>query len=161
MSTSLKLALAAIFLFVISLLVIVRNSKDKQEYDHLSTIIQSLDKEYNGYAGRHPGDFRYMIVDRYPYPFEIYEPNLSQTDRTIDDLAPGDRIDIYFYEIDQTHEVGINRFIQFIDKDGQPYLIRNEYQQNLGYFLLVLSILVGLLSVWIWKKESASPKIFH
>jgi hypothetical protein len=39
----------------------------------------------------------------------------------IDQLDKLDLVSVYFYETNSTHQNGLNRFAQFIDKDGEPY----------------------------------------
>lgn len=97
-----------------------------------------------------------MIVDGYPYPFEIYEPNSLTTEMTIDDLRLGDLIDIYYFERRNTREIGLNRFVQFIDRDGHPYFIRSSFQKHLGYLLLGLCSFV-VLGAWLFFKYKKLP----
>ena len=108
---------AALIISILSVFTIRNNSKEKHEYHKIFGTVEYFDKEFQHFPTRHKGDFRYLIIDNYPYPFEIYEPNSEPTNRTIDDLKIGDNIEIYYYETDNTHEIGINRFTQFIDKN--------------------------------------------
>lgn len=118
---------ASIIVLGLGIFVIVNNSKNKTEYDKSTGTVEYFDKEFQNLPTRHKGDFRYLKVDTYPYLFEIYEPNSEPTDKTIDDLKVGDKIDIYYYETSDTRNVGLNRFAQFIDSNGQPYFIRNGF----------------------------------
>ncbi len=142
---------AALIISTMSLFVIRNNSKEKNEYLKVEGKIEYFDKEYQHLPTRHKGDFRYLVVDGYPYPFEIYEPNREPTNKTIDDLKVGDIVEIYYYEIEDTHKVGLNRFAQFIDKDGEPYFIRDSFQVKLGYGLLGMCIFMVLGAIGLWK----------
>ena len=130
----------------------VNNSKDKFEYDKATGIVEYYDKEFENLPTRHNGDFRYLKIDSYPYLFEIYEPNSEPTEKSIDDLKVGDKIEIYYYETSDTRNIGLNRFAQFIDKNGQPYFVRSGFQKQLGFVVIGLSILLNILAFVFWKK---------
>ena len=130
----------------LGIFVIVNNSKGKAEYDKSTGTIKYFDKEFQNLPTRHRGDFRYLKIDTYPYLFEIYEPNSESTEKKIDDLKVGDKIDIYYYETSDTRSIGLNRFIQFIDKEEQPYFVRNEFQKQLGFVILGLCLLMNIMA---------------
>lgn len=130
----------------------LNNSKDKKEYDKSTGIIEYYDKEFQNLPTRHKGDFRYLKIDTYPYLFEIYEPNSEPTKNKIDYLKVGDEIEIYYYETSDTRNIGLNRFTQFIDKNEQPYFIRNGFQKQFGFVVIGLSILLNVMAFLFWKK---------
>jgi len=142
----------SIIILGLGVFVIVNNSKQKLDYDKSTGTIEYFDKEFLNLPTRHKGDFRYLKVDTYPYLFEIYEPNSEQTENKIDDLQVGDKIDIYYYETSDTKNIGLNRFTQFIEKEGQPYFIRNEFQKQLGFVIIGLCILMNIMAFIFWKK---------
>lgn len=142
---------ATLIISILSIFVIRNNSKEKNEYLKVVGTVEYFDKEFQHLPTRHKGDFRYLIIDNYPYPFEIYKPNSEPTKRNIDDLKIGDKIELFYYEIDNTHEIGINKFTQFIDKNEEPYFIRNSFQKNLGYGIIGICILMTLGAFGLWK----------
>lgn len=142
---------ASLIIAALSIFVIRNSSKEKLEYESINGKIEYIGKEYQHLPTRHKGDFRYLLVEGYPYPFEIYEPNSKPTVNVIDDLRVGDIVDIYFYEIDNTHKIGINKFTQFIDKNRTPYFIRNSFQKSLGYLILGMCLLLNIGSFILWK----------
>ncbi len=131
--------------------LITSNSKDKDEYEMTTGTIVYLEEEFQNLPARDKGNYRYLKLDTYPIIFEIYEPNSRKTSQTIDNLQKGDRIDIYYYETDQTHLEEINRFTQFIDHNKSPYFIRDGFQKQLGYILVVLALLLNVLAFAFWK----------
>lgn len=143
---------ASIIFLGLGVFVTVKNSKDKVEYDKSTGIIEYYDKEFQNLPTRHKGDFRYLKIASYPYLFEIYEPNSEPTEKTIDDLTVGDKIDIYYYETSDTRNIRLNRFTQFIDKNGQPYFVRSGFQKQLGFVIIGLSILLNIMAFVFWKK---------
>ena len=144
--------LASIIVLGLGIIITVNNSKKKVEYEKSTGIIEYYDIEFQNLPTRHKGDFRYLKIDSYPYLFEIYEPNSEPTEKSIDDLIVGDKIDIYYYETSDTRNIGLNRFAQFIDKMGQPYLVRSGFQRQLGFVIIGLSILLNIMASTFWKK---------
>ncbi|TVR80391.1 MAG: hypothetical protein EA409_08145 [Saprospirales bacterium] len=126
------------------------HSKAKETYDKSTGIIEYFAKEYQNLPSRHKGDFRYLKINSYPYLFEIYEPNSEPTEMSIDDLKIGDKIDIYFYETYNTKNIGLNRFAQFIDKDGQPFFVRSGFQMHLGLTIITLAIVLQIMAFAFW-----------
>ena len=148
--------LASVIVLAFGIFIIVNSSKDKVEYDKSTGKIEYLDNEFQNLPIRNEGDYRYLKVNTYPYLFEIYEPNSEPTEKNIDDLKVGDNIDIYYYETSDTRNVGLNRFTQFIDKDEQPYFIRNGFQKQLGIILIVLCVLLNITAFAFWKNGKFS-----
>jgi len=144
---------ASIICLGLGIFVIINNSKEKSEYDRATGIIEYFDKEFQNLPTRHKGDFRYLKVDTYPYLFEIYAPNSEPTEKKVNELKVGDKIDIYYYETANTISEGLNRYTQFIDKDKQPYFIRSGFQVQLGYVLIGLWAIINLMAFVFWKKR--------
>jgi len=142
----------SIILLGIGIFVIVNNSKEKSEYKKSTGTIEYFDKVFQNLPTRNLGDYRYLKVNTYPYLFEIYMPNNKVNDVSLDNLEVGDIIDIYYYETSDTKNAGINRFTQFIDVEGLAYYIRNGFQSQLGYVLIVLSSAMILMAFILWKK---------
>jgi hypothetical protein len=148
----LKTIFVSLLVFSIAIFVITNNSKPKSEYDKTIGTIEYFQKGFKDLPTRNKGDYRYLKVTNYPYIFEIYEPNSEHTEKKIDDLVVGDIIDIYYYEIPQTTTEGINRFVQFIDMEGTPHFIRNDFQKQMGYGLIGLCIIMNLFGYILLKK---------
>ena len=143
---------ASIILLGFAIFITINNSKEKSQYDKYTGTIEYFDKEFQNLPIRNKGDYRYLKIDTYTYIFEIYEPNSEPTKNKIDDLKVGNTVDIYCYETSNTRNEGINRFIQYIDKQNQPYFIRNGFQKQLGYVLIGLCISINLITLLLWKK---------
>lgn len=143
--------LASFVISILSILVIKENSKTKLEYLKSTGKVEFLEQIYKNLPTRDKGEFRYLKVDSYPYPFEIYKSNSKPTQKKLDELKVGDLVDIYFYETGNTFEVGLNRYTQFLDSNGESYFIRNSFQKNTGYVLLGLCGLLLLVALVLWK----------
>jgi len=114
-----------------------------------------LDKELGTLPVRHHGKYRYLEIDGYPYPFEIFVGNepgdFKPKYERIDNLKQGDTVSIFYYETENTKNEGINRFIQFIDKDGQSFFERGNSNKLMGIAFIGLSIMLTVSGLVLWK----------
>lgn len=147
------IALVSIVIFVLGFFIVKNNSKEKNEYQKTTGVVEFLERKFQNLPTMDNENFRYIKIDTYPYVFEIYAPDSEPTNYIINDLKLGDTIDVYYYEISKTHKIGVNKFLQFIDKDEKAYFIRNGFQKNLGYFVLFLGIAINLMSFVLWKMK--------
>lgn len=145
--------ITSILLIGLTIPFIIANSKTKNEYNYKTGKIEYLADNYKSYPKRHKGDFRYLIINSYQYPFEIYLPNAVKSQNNLDNLSIGDNIKIYYYENKSTHESRINKFAQFVDKENIPFFIRGAFQKDLGYFIIGLIMVLNLISFILWKKN--------
>lgn len=133
----------------ISILMIVymrMNSKTKHEYSQSTGEVIYLNQELGNLPLRDPGKYRYLQINGYDYPFEIFVGNESGDFKPafeqIDQLKTGDKISVYYYETDNTYQEGINRFIQFIDKDGVSYFERGDSSKTFAFIVIGLCLLL-------------------
>ncbi len=143
----------SLILVTLGVFIVLNNSKEKAEYEKRTGKIEYLEETYLNLPNRDFGKYRYLRIDSYDYVFEIYIENSSKGERSIDALKLGDLIDTYFYETGNTHSEEINRYIQFIDKNEKPYFIRGNFQEQLGYVILGLVLLLNIGSFILWKKK--------
>jgi hypothetical protein len=143
----------SLFLIGLGIFFVVLSSKKKEQYEKRTGEIEYFDKTYLNLPLRDLGSYRYLKINTYPHIFEVYTANADKTSLPIDDLKHGDKIDVYFYEWGSDQNEGINRNIQFIDKDSLPYFKRGNFKKQLGYVFVAISALLNLLSFILWKKR--------
>lgn len=143
----------SIIFIALSLYLIVLNSKTKDEYSQAVGIVKHIDDKYQDYPKRHKGDFRYLIIDSYQYPFQIYMPNEIKSRKSLDNLKIGDEVKVYYYENSSTYKNRINNFAQFVDMGETPYFIRGDFQKKIGYWMVGFSLLLNLFSYFLWKRK--------
>ncbi|GAA4798407.1 hypothetical protein GCM10023231_28950 [Olivibacter ginsenosidimutans] len=147
-----RIFISSLFILGLAVFSLFNNSKKKEDYLKSKGTIEYLDRTFQDLPIRNKGEFRYLKIETYPYLFEIYEPNHEPNNLTIDDLKIQDSIDIYYYETNDTKNSGINRYVQFIDKDGKAYFIRNGFQKQLGLIVIFLGIFINVIALVLWKK---------
>lgn len=148
------LVLAALLVLGLGTYVWVQHSRPKADYSRLEGKITYLAPQYQQWPVRHRGDFRYLIVDSYPLAFEIYLPNSRPGTLRLDDLKPGDLVEVYYFESPDPPTDGLNKFAQFIDQQGEAVFVRNDFRASLGKILVGLAILLLGAAFWLWKKGS-------
>jgi hypothetical protein len=130
--------------------ILIRGAKDKVGFESITGQIVYLEKTYEELPNRHHGKYRYVELDAYPKVFELFigkefgdfKPHYER----IDDLSVGDTIVVYFDEDTKESDSRLNRLVQFMDKDSQPYYIRGTKDKTGGYFFIISGMLLG---AWI------------
>jgi hypothetical protein len=141
-------AIAAILIAFMTY-VILLNSKEKIDYQKLSGSIVYLDKQFGEYPNRNLGKYRYLKLNTYPYIFEIYSDEQSSR---IDSLKIGEIVDVYYYEINNTHSEQINRFLQYLEKGDKIFFKRGNSNNIAGFVVMGLSVLLIVGSFVLYKK---------
>jgi len=139
----------SIFLSIIFGVLMWRNSKEKKEYDHLNGKITYLDQKLGELPYRDLGLYRYLKIDSYQYPFEIYTDEQSAR---IDSLKVGDVVDAYFYQTGDTEKIHLNRFLQFLDKDDKPYFKRVNLIVGFGIASIAMLITLCIACYVFYKR---------
>lgn len=139
----------SIFLSILFGVLIWRSSKEKKEYDHLNGKITYLDQKLGELPYRDLGLYRYLKIDSYQYPFEIYTDEQSAR---VDSLKVGDVVDAYFYQTGDTEKIHLNRFMQFLDKDGKSYFKRGNVILALGIASIVMLIILCVACYIFYKR---------
>ena len=138
---------AGVLLLAVSLSVLKDFLKEKSDYAVTTGRVEYVDKKLGELPKRHIGIFRYLIIDSYQFPFEIYKDNSQPTRLTLDSLNVGDTVTVYYFERDYTYRDQLNKFVQFVDRGSDPVFIRNDFQLKLGYSLVFLSLGVIILAL--------------
>ena len=149
---AIALFLAAWFVWLMHL-----DSKPKKDYDAITGRIMFFDKQYQNLPLRDFGKYRYLKIDSYTYPFEMYiddesgnhNPKLEQ----VENLKAGDTITVCYYETDNTREVGINRFLEFIDKNKVQIFKRGNVSGVLGTIMLGACGLLIIVAIEFYKRK--------
>ena len=147
----------SIAITVIMIVYIQSNSKEKSEYEKNTGQITYLEKQLGDLPVRHLEKYRYLKIDSYEYPFEIFVGNESGDFKPkfeqIDKLKLGDTVTIYYYQTNDVIKDGINRFVQFMDKENISYFERGNSQKTLGVVVISICILLLIGGVVLWKKK--------
>lgn len=136
------------------------DSKPKKDYNAVTGRITFFDKQYQNLPVRDFGKYRYLKIDTYAYPFEMYIDNENGTHNPkfekVENLEAGDAITVYYYETNNTKEEGINRFLQFIDKDKVQIFKRGNGSQILGTTMLGACGLLIIVAIELYKRKKIS-----
>ena len=147
----------SIFLIILMISYIKLSSKDKIDYEQKSGKITYIENHFENLPIRDIGKYRYIEIQSYSYPFEIFIGNESGDFKPkfeqIDNLKLGDSITIYFYETHNTHLENINRFAQFIDKGNVSYFEKGDSSEKIGLFVIVASIILSIGAIVMWKMK--------
>ena len=136
--------------------VIYMDSKGKQDYSSVTGTIISVSDKYGEMPYRHAGKFRYILIDNYQLPFEIFvgkdKGDFKPTLERIDSLKPGDVITVYGYEPGESKREGVNRNAKFIDRGNISFFEKGSSMAIMGAFLLSCPIGVVIICFVMYKK---------
>ncbi len=150
----------SIILAALMIVYIQKNSKEKSEYEKTTGQIIYLDQQLGELPLRDPGKYRYLKVEGYEYPFEIFvgkeSGDFKPKFEKIDNLKPGDTVTVFYYQTENTRSVGINRFIQFIDKNNDSYFEIGDSIKTMGAVIICLCALITVGGFVLWKMKKIS-----
>jgi hypothetical protein len=141
--------ITGLMLIATTVIYIRLNSREKAFYEQVTGRIAYLDKKLDKHPGRNIGTYRYLIVEGYSYPFEIFVGNdpgdFKPEFEEIDRLNVNDTVTVFFYQTENTEEEKMNRFAQFIDKDHTTFYKRGDSQTFMGMVIvgLCIAIIIG------------------
>jgi hypothetical protein len=148
----LKSVLSIGAVLVLSVLMMVRGTKDKREFYEVSGRITYLEKTYGELPNRSHGKYRYLQVENFPKVFEIFigkdAVDFKPKYEKLDALKVGDAISVY-YDINPIEDDPIiNRLVFFIDKDNEGVFILGNKYNTLGNVILSSCVIfLGILII--------------
>ncbi len=145
---------ACIIIFTISIGIIYKNSLNKNELISSTGAITFLEKKYKEWPLRDYEKYKYIQIDSYDLPFEIFngkdfmdfKPKIC----AIDELKPGDTVTIYYSK--KESKKNINQSLCYIDKEGKTYYERSSQGMVVGIFCLLSSILLAAAAWFGYRK---------
>ncbi len=149
-----KSIIAVIFIIIAGGYLTFRGYKEKKDFLKKNCTISYIgQKDASGRESN--GKYRYLEVDNYTGIFKIFigqDPgDFSPTYENIDQLKAGDTITIYYDET-SLQKSEYNNLLQYIDKGGNPFFIKGSSDKYLGYVIIGLGILIGILLTILKKK---------
>lgn len=145
-----------ILVIIGSAIFINRGTKPKEEYPKIEGKITFIDKQFGDFPNRDFGKYRYIKIDNYQYAFELFigkesgdfKPKYENVDR----LSLNDTISIYCYETNETQKVGVNRYVQFIEKKDKLYFERGDSSKIIGFSIMTISFLMIIVCFVLMKQ---------
>lgn len=139
----------SIVCIIIFVIFINNNSRDKRDYDKVTGKITYLDKKMGDVFVRDFGRYRYLVLDNYSFPFEIYT---DEQGKRFDSLKKGDVITAYFYVDTTFDDDNINRHIQYVEKSGKLYFEKGNFPVLLGYSMIGFLIVTIIFWCILYQK---------
>lgn len=126
------------------------NIKDKKVLKHSTGTIVYLNKTFLQYPSSEKELYRYVSIANYPFMFEVYAKEQA---KSIDKLQNGEIVTVYYSDINETNNDGINRSLQYIEKDNKIYFKKAGYSIYLIYTVILLTIVCGIGSYALYKNN--------
>lgn len=145
----------AVFTVLIIVFVVFfkRESKGKNDYEHLQGRVTFVAKRLGALPNRDFGKYRYIAIDTYPYPFELYseEPKIA-----VDSLNAGDTVTAYFYEEQSTISEQLNRHLIYLETNNKLIYKDGDFKKTMALGMIVF-ILLSMAGCYILYKKGKIP----
>ena len=129
--------------------IIVDIKTDLKDFKQSTGTIIYLNKQFLNHPGGNSQQYRYISIANYPFMFEIKAGKYASS---IDKLQTGDKVTLYYNEISESNNSGINKTLQCIEKDTVKLFEASSMIFYIGSSLIVLSIVIALISFLFYKK---------
>jgi hypothetical protein len=141
-----KQSISALALCIILCLVYAqKGDRERSSFQTISGILLSLQNSHERFPGKDSSKFRYLEIDNYPQPFEVFigkgTGDFKPKYENIDKLEPGDSLTIYFEETDKTKNEPVNNRAYFIDRGSTNFFIKGNAIKNWIYGLAIFCTL--------------------
>jgi hypothetical protein len=130
-----------------------RGVKEKKDFIHSRGQVNYYADNYSD-INRPNGKYKYLTVDSYNRPFELYVPE-SQTEKytfKYDAIKIGDVIDIYFDENNFAADKRTNMSMRFIDKNGERIFFSNPNDTVAGFCFIGVGLAIMLTLIILRQK---------
>ena len=133
-----------------------RDNKPKTSFQKIAGRVVSISKTNDNYPGKDAAKYRYLQIDNYEKPFELFvgksAGDFKPLFENIDGLSTGDSVTIYFDETYQTSAAPVNNLAHFIDRGKEPFFIEGNSKKHLLYGIIIFCILF-IPVLYILKKK--------
>jgi len=132
-----------------SLYYISENSKNKKDLKQTTGVIVYLNKTFLNYPSTNKEKYRYLSIANYPLMFEMYADNQAFL---IDKLKTGDVVTVYYNEVNENSNNGINSSLYFLEKDSKIYFKNTETYKTVCIVIIIITSFIGLISFILFKR---------
>jgi hypothetical protein len=143
---SISAMLISIALLVLYLL---NANKPKTAFTRVDGIITSITNTNEHYPGKDSSRYRYIKIDNYPKPFEIFTGKAAGDFKAelehIVYLSPGDVVTIYFKETANTEAAAVNNLARFIYRGEDPIFVEGNSKKMLIFALICFCTLFSVV----------------
>lgn len=147
-----KSILACLLITVFGLYLTTRGTKDKSEFESIKGKIDYFDKTFQEINYRNKGNHRFIHIVDFPVIFDIFvgkeTGDFSPKFEKLDELKIGDEITVYYAEktpFQKNTDSRLNKTVQFIDRNEQPYFIRGNKDKYGGYAAIAFGIIMSII----------------
>ena len=148
-----KSLIGSAIIIVLGAALYSKSGKTKTEYETVSGKIDFID---NHFDNLHPRDHRFIHIEGQERLFDIFigkeTGDFSPEFEKIDDLSVGDTITVYHSDdtpLQKNKDLRLNKNVEFIDKNSQPYFIRGTKNKLGGIAFMAIGsfFVIGLIAL--------------
>jgi len=154
-----KLFATVLVLFAMSIYLITRNTKPKEEFIHQKGAISYL-SENNPFSSTLEVKQKtiFLKLEQHNRIYELFtgtdKGDFSPRVNRLNELNIGNQVDIYFEENTKTKLDQTNKLLQYLYIDSELIYLRSNADKYIGYFTLGGSMLLFLIAVFMKIKST-------
>lgn len=148
-------------LIVLFCYYIYRDGNPKTSFKQVRGIVTALHNFHKDFPGKDTACYRFLSIDRYPKPFELYMAKTAggfkQQLNLINDLRTGDSVTVFYRESLNTYADPVNNLVYFIERGNTPVFIDGNSKKYLSYGMIFFFALLILILFILKKKGTINP----
>lgn len=139
------------FAAFLTLKLLYQQDKPKSEHLYVQRRIAAITKTYRDLPIRDAGKYRYLILQSFDKPLELFVGHdrfeFSPEVDKVDQLKPGDVIDVYYEDVYKEEEQSVRRGVYTIEKNNVPFYKEGNSRKPLanGIMGIIVLTLIWLL----------------
>jgi hypothetical protein len=134
---------------IICIASLINSGKAKSELQRVDGTIIHISNAHEQYPGKDSTRFRFIEIDRYPKPFELFigqgVGDFSAEFEHSDHLGMGDSITVYYRETEKTTAAPTNNLVHYIDRGNESIFVLGNAKKSLIYSIIVFCIALSLV----------------
>ena len=142
-----KCIYSLMLLLVLAAGLLIRGNKTKEEFFHCEGKIEFVTETYQEYPLKNPGQYRYLKIDCYKKPFQVYVGDSQKLD-----VQAGDVLSVYYDDNEKEDAIKINRLLQYVDKNGTAVFVRSAKDKIGGIVGIIFCLVMAVLLIYLKKR---------
>lgn len=123
--------------FSLCIYLYYRATKNKAAFFQIQGRVEYVEDIYPLGSKNNPGKYRYLKVDGYSRPFELFVGkdfgDFKPAVEKLDSLKSGDTVTVFYDEDRFSQQSKVNRLAYFIEKDRENFFVKGSWEKYMAF----------------------------
>jgi hypothetical protein len=151
-----KSTVALVISIIVCFFYMQRTIQPKNSFERVEGIITEITNTNDNYPGKDSARYRYIQIDNYPKPFELFVGKRASDFKPVIDrlmlLEVSDSVEIYFDETNKTRALAVNNLVFFIYRGQELIFEQGNSKKKLLYGIIAFCVF-GIIILVILKQK--------